>query len=262
MANRYKILHSGMTVVSSSTQIDYTNIQNKPTTIATASYVATSSWAINAVTSSYASTASYTPTASYVGIKILNESMSNFNYQSLLNYLSPIHYKNSDLEFEVNTYEKLVTTTTNPYQGGVYSPTQNRIYFVPGAQANQTNWHYIDCNTGLVVAYAHGATAVASAYVGGVYSPVQNRIYLVPAAQANQTNWHYIDCATGTVTAYTSGVTAVASGYLGGVYSPTQNRIYLVPFGQSQEANWHSIQEYSAAEISPALMSSALFNKY
>lgn len=41
-------------VVSSSSQIDFNGVQNKPTSIDTASYVATASWALNAVTASYA----------------------------------------------------------------------------------------------------------------------------------------------------------------------------------------------------------------
>lgn len=61
---------------------------------------------------------------------------------------------------------------------------------------------------------------------------------------------------------YAHGITAVASGYIGGVYSPTQNRIYLVPYAQSNQTNWHFLQEFSQAEISPSLMSGALFNKF
>jgi hypothetical protein len=127
------------------------------------------------------------------------------------------------------------------FMGGVYSPTQNRIYFVPHEWSYQSTWAYIDCNTGNAVAYAHGAVVNFRAYLGGVYSPTQNRIYLVPWGQSNQTNWHYIDCATGSVVAYAHGVTAVVNAYQGGVYSPTQNRIYLVPWGQSNQTNWHYI---------------------
>ena len=188
--------------------------------------------------------------------------LDDFDYDELIKYLSPIHAKNLNVEFAAGTYAHGVTAVANAYIGGVYSPTQNRIYLVPFAQSNQTNWHYIDCATGTVVAYAHGVTAVVNAYQGGVYSPTQNRIYLVPFAQANQTNWHYIDCATGTVVAYAHGVTAVANAYFGGVYSPTQNRIYLVPLAQSNQTNWHYVQEFSQAEISPSLMASALFNKF
>jgi hypothetical protein len=113
---------------------------------------------------------------------------------------------------------------------------------VPFYQADESTWHYIDCATGNVVGYSHGATAVSDAYIGGVYSPTQNRIYLVPLDQASQSTWHYIDCATGNVVGYSHGVTAVSSAYYGGVYSPTQNRIYLVPGNQASQSTWHYIQ--------------------
>jgi len=171
------------------------------------------------------------------------------------------HYINC-ADGTVVAYAHGATAVANAYLGGVYSPIENRIYLVPYAQSNQTNWHYIDCSNGTVVAYAHGATAVANGYWGGVYSPAQNRIFLVPYAQSNQTNWHYINCATGTVVAYAHGVTAAANGYIGGIYSPAQNRIYLVPQAQSNQTTWHFISEFSAAEISPSLMASTLFNKF
>ena len=151
------------------------------------------------------------------------------------------------------------------YQGGVYSPTQNRIYLVPYSQSNVANWHYIDCSDGSVVAYAHGLggdTPVIAGYIGGVYSPAQNRIYLVPRNQSDVANWHYIDCSDGSVVAYAHGVTAGIGAYFGGVYSPTQNRIYLVPGNQADETKWHYIQEYSTAEISPSIAASPLFNKF
>jgi hypothetical protein len=133
---------------------------------------------------------------------------------------------------------------------------------MPFGQADETNWHYIDCSDGSVNAYAHGVTAVNGAYYGGVYSPTQNRIYLVPYGQADETNWHYIDCSDGSVNAYAHGVTAVDGAYVGGVYSPTQNRIYLVPLAQADETNWHYIQEFSTAEIPPSIAANALFNKF
>lgn len=144
----------------------------------------------------------------------------------------------------VVTYVHTLTTVpvSQAYRGGVYSPTQNRIYFVPYAQANQTSWHYVNCASGQIVEYAHGVTAVANGYRGGVYSPTQDRIYLIPYNQANQTNWHYIDCSTGNVVAYAhgTGITQTAA-YSGGVYSPTENRIYLVPYGRGTQTTWHYI---------------------
>lgn len=123
---------------------------------------------------------------------IFSTRMNDFSFSKLSRYFLPIHKKNENLEFRVSAYAHGVTAVSGGYEGGVYSPTQNRIYLVPYAQSNQTNWHYINCTTGAVVAYAHGATAVVSGYTCGTYSPTQNRIYLVPLLQANQTNWHYI----------------------------------------------------------------------
>jgi len=74
----------------------------------------------------------------------------------------------------------------------VYSPTQNRIYFVPALQSSETNWHYIDCDTGNVVEYSNNVTAVSQAYSSGTYSSTENRIYFVPFQQAPQSVWHYI----------------------------------------------------------------------
>ena len=67
------------------------------------------------------------------------------------------------------------------YSGGVFSPLQNRIYFVPLGQADEAgkNWHFLDCSSGNVVTYIHTLTPlpVQGAYSGGAFSPVQNRIY-------------------------------------------------------------------------------------
>jgi hypothetical protein len=169
---------------------------------------------------------------------------------------------NRNRAWSVVAYAHGATAVTGAYAGGVYSPTQNRIYLVPRDQASQTNWHYIDCATGNVVAYAHGITAVAGAYIGGAYSPIQNRIYFVPFAQANQTNWHYLDCATGSVVAYAHGATAVANAYIGGVYSPTQNRIYFVPFAQANQTNWHYLDCATGSVVAYAHGATTVANAY
>jgi hypothetical protein len=153
------------------------------------------------------------------------------------------------------------------YNSGVYSPTQNRIYLVPHIQAPESLWHYIDCNTDLVVEYAHNLSTapVSNAYHGGVYSPTQNRIYLVPFLQAPESLWHYIDCNTDLVVEYAHNLSTapISNAYNGGVYSPTQNRIYLSPSGQSNAAgkNWHYIEDYSGEPVSKSLMAGAIFNK-
>ena len=116
---------------------------------------------------------------------------------ALLRYLRPKHLEASRCGFSAGTYTHGATAENNAYSGGVYSPTQNRIYFVPAAQADVADWHYVDCATGEVVAYTHGATAENYAYSGGVYSPTQNRIYFVPSAQADVAEWHYIQDFSG-----------------------------------------------------------------
>ena len=155
------------------------------------------------------------------------------------------HYVNCNTGTIVSYAPITTTGVANAYLGGVYSPTQNRIYFVPFNQSIVSTWHYVDCNTGAIVEYIHGASTVTGAYQGGAYSPTQNRIYFVPFNQSSETNWHYIDCNTGAVVAYTHpGVTAVLNAYFGGVYSPTQNRIYFVPHanGGANPANlWQYI---------------------
>ena len=83
------------------------------------------------------------------------------------------------------------------YWGGVYSPTQNRIYLVAFGRTTPSTWHYINCNTEppTVIAYTTGTTLTGS-YLGGVYCPFQNRIYFAPHAQAISTTWHYLQPLT------------------------------------------------------------------
>lgn len=167
--------------------------------------------------------------------------MTGYGETKLSNYILQKSYPNLEAEILAVEYTHGATAVADAYQGGVYSPTQNRIYMVPRAQGDQTNWHYIDCSDSSIVAYAHGVTAVSDAYSGGVYSPTQNRIYFVPQAQGNQTNWHYVDCSDGSVVAYAHGVTAVADAYDGAAYSPTEDRIYFCPASQNSQTNWHYI---------------------
>ena len=176
---------------------------------------------------------------------------TDYSQEAVNTYLAGMHAENKNAGFGVCQYAHgLASAPVNfAYYGGVYSLTQNRIYFVPYSQANQPFWHYIDCSTGSVVEYAHGTSVVANAYSGGVYSPTQNRIYMIPTAQANSTPWHYIDCSTGAVVPYTHGATAVANAYRGGVYSPFQNRIYMIPRAQALQATWHYINCSTGAVV-------------
>jgi len=164
-----------------------------------------------------------------------------YDRAELLKYLKPIHYKNADVDFGVNSYTHGATAIRYGYVGGVYSQTQNRIYFCPYAQTSEANWHYYNCLTGEIVAYAHGyGTDITNrAYHGGVYDPINNRLILVPYGIADETEWHYIDLSTGSVVEYTHGATAVDQAYVGGVYDPINERIIFVPYTQSAENDWH-----------------------
>jgi uncharacterized protein (DUF2147 family) len=129
------------------------------------------------------------------------------------------------------------------YRGGVYSPANNRIYFVPRAQVSQEIWHYIDCETGNVVEYLHGfGSSLTGGYSGGAYSPMNNRIYFAPNSIASEASWHYLDCESGNVVEYTHTFQLPNhAAYAGAVYSPANNRIYFVPYQQAGESDFHYI---------------------
>ena len=194
--------------------------------------------------------------------------MSNYSQEKLNEYIQQIRTSASNVISDVvvaYTHGFGTALPNNAYLGGVYSPTQNRIYMIPNGISDVADWHYIDCSNGNVVAYTHGfGTALpSSVYFSGVYSPTQNRIYMIPYGISNQANWHYIDCDNGNVVAYTHGfgTTLSFTAYLGGVYSPTQNRIYMIPNSISDVADWHYIQTFSDITPSKKLMANGMFNK-
>ena len=115
---------------------------------------------------------------------------------TLVNYFKNLSISNSGLEVFVQSYSNTSGSLSAGYIGGVYSPTQNRIYLVPYGQATSTTWHYIDCNIGSLVGYTAPSLG-SGAYFGGIYSPTQDRVYFAPFLQGNQSTWNHIDCATG-----------------------------------------------------------------
>lgn len=154
---------------------------------------------------------------------------------------------------------QVIAAAAAGYVGGVYSPTQNRIYFIPYGVSDEAQWHYINCATGAVAAYTHGATVVASGYLGGAYMPTLNRIYMAPASQTAEDNWHYIDCEDGSVVAYDKGIPSDVASCQGACYSPCENRVYFGPFS---DAMWVYVQDYSDKSASRNLMAGHLFNKF
>ena len=182
-------------------------------------------------------------------VKIPSYNQSNYSRQGVTNYIQSLMNQGSYLS-SANSYTHGATVSNSGYGGSVYSPTQNRIYLVPSAQSGSANWHYIDCNTGTVVAYPKVvATVTSDAYLGGAYSPTQNRIYFAPSNQADPANakWHYIDCNTGLVGEYDKPTNAIQYSYYGAVYSPIQNRIYFVP--DASNSTWHYIDCNTGAVV-------------
>lgn len=158
------------------------------------------------------------------------------------------------------------TGVTSGYYGGCYSITQNRIFFAPYAQSNQTKWHYIDCFTGNVNAYFSGITVVSNAFLGCVYFPTQDRIYFIPFATSNGSSWYYLECNVGGVITGTnivsySSIPTITTAYAGGCYSSTQNRLYFVPFGSTTDWIYLSDLESNVSYVDNDLMAGALFNK-
>ena len=162
----------------------------------------------------------------------------NYSQQAVTNYLSRIHAENRNIGFGVCQYTHGQGTSLpyTAYVGGCYSPTQNRIYLAPFAQGNpsKTQWHYIDCTSGQLVAYTHGVTTVSYAYLGGVYHAALDRIYFNPYHQDDQTYWHYVDCKDGTVHSYVGDPTPYGMQYAnwGGSYLPSLSRVYFSTYAQ------------------------------
>jgi hypothetical protein len=160
------------------------------------------------------------------------------------------------------------TTKRDSYDGGVFDPVRNRIYFTPYAQSNFDDWHYIDCNNGAIGKITKPTVVGANAYRGGgSYSPTQQRIYFPPYVQGNENIWHYIDCVTATTVAFDSPNVAnpgsvVNTAYWGSVYSPTQNRIYLVPFSQFNQPTWHYIDCNDGTVVGYAAPSAEMVGNY
>jgi hypothetical protein len=130
---------------------------------------------------------------------------------------------------------------TYAYFNAVYSPTQKRIYFMPASQSIQPLWHYIDCSTSDVIAYAHGQ--VISGNWDGVYNPILNRIHLFP--YQSESVWFDLDCETGLISPVHHGRDlsefVASSSYWGSVYNARNHRIYLMPRNQTHQPLWHFI---------------------
>lgn len=166
----------------------------------------------------------------------------------------------------INFFSKnAITFQVGAYHGGVYSPLEKKIYLVPYGQASQAQWHYIDCRTGSIVAYTHGATVVANAYSGGVYDELRNRIFFIPSNQISQSSWHYINCNTGLIVSYAHGGSTTGMTYSSGCISPKNNRLYFscrnsTDFTKFQYLNLNSLALVDFSSPSAELIAGAYSN--
>jgi hypothetical protein len=169
-----------------------------------------------------------------------NTKLEEFNKYYFINYFSKLSSSNINSDTFLCSYNN--NSNAYEYDSAVFDPVKNRIYMIPyGNQCTENNWHYIDCYTGSIISYIHGANVVNNGYLGGCYDPIKRRIYLIPEGQSNQSQWHYIDCNTGNVVEYINTSNAVENAYCGGCYDPINKRIYLIPEAQGIENNWHYI---------------------
>lgn len=133
---------------------------------------------------------------------------------------------------------------TTGYSGGVYSPTQHRIYLVPSNQVTKSQYHYINCTTGEFTAYNHGLSKSPPMMGCGAFSPTENRIYMFPNSGNQDTYWMYIDCTDGTVHEFPHLLTIPSTWFFtGAIFSPVHNRIYLTAYTSLQSSNkvWYFI---------------------
>ena len=154
------------------------------------------------------------------------------NLRDIQDTLAPLHAQNRYSGFGVCQSAWPVLPQYS-YAGGIYSPTQNRVYLVPYYNATASSWHYVDCNSGTVVSYAHGQGGLSNAaYIGGTYHPALDRIYFAPLYQFQPSypNGHYIDCRTGLVGTYANPYYPPSAAYWGAAYLPTLGRLYFIPF--------------------------------
>lgn len=137
------------------------------------------------------------------------------------------------------------------YIGGAYCPINQRGYYIPFAQSDQTSWQYMQDSSNIAdvveASYNPGTVLSAFSYAGGVYEPTNNRIYMAPYNAAPDVNWHYLNCATQLIAPYNPTVTnttiAPASNrYAGSIYNSDNGLLYFVPFSPTSSGIYYAFQ--------------------
>ena len=176
-----------------------------------------------------------------------DSSLVGYAADELSNYINTIANGNQNSSCSLNPYRNGYTVRTQAYKGAIYSPNQNRVYFIPSQIIQDTKWHCVELGDGSIIEYSHGLTPLLNAggMEGAVYCPLKDRIYLCPMSTYYTTYYYYLDCKTNTWVETAHGLTSMNVGtsiYVGGCYSPTEQRIYFAPaYSFSTASKWHYI---------------------
>jgi hypothetical protein len=179
--------------------------------------------------------------------------LEGFDRKELADYITKYSAINKYGPSTVGSYT--LAGTTFAYAGAVYSPVEQRAYFIPRNTSNETSWSYID-STGAIATYTHGfgIGIVSSAYSGGAYHAGLNRIYLSPNAIRSETHWHYIDCDPSVsdankLVSYAHNIIIPVSETSGAV--STGNRVFFITTGNT--LMWTYIDETGVVDQFGAL---------
>ena len=180
-------------------------------------------------------------------------------------YLAPYGQANQDKWHYIDTVNNTISSYDNTaianrpipyaYIRGAFDSFNNRIYFAPYYQSNQTKWHYVDTTTNAVVAFDNivANKPVQYAYNDCCFDSFHKRIYLSPGYQSNQDYWHYIDTNANpnTVIAFISYSRYLFSpyppaaksvlAYNGCAYDSLHKYVFLAPYNQTTQEVWHYI---------------------
>ena len=187
----------------------------------------------------------------------------DYNYAELVRYLNRMTATFDDIDFSygVDPIELALLGEVSICKS-VYSPTQNRIYYIPTFTALATptnvtepqvepleylvnsNWFYLDCYTGKLHNYDAGFILAdcTNTYSRGqltgynisdaVYCPHNDRIYVIPGTMVSGNTQHYIDCTVDSdiIKEFTLTLPSGMFNYIAissATYDPLGKKIYI-----------------------------------
>ena len=173
---------------------------------------------------------------------VKNNNWTDITYNSTDNILVAVASSGTGDRVMINT--SIGTTVPGTYWGAVNC--NDRIFFGPNRSATDSNWIFIDCETGLPDIYSNTTSytskTVESEYIKGiVFISSQERIYMVPH---DGKDVYYIDCSSSPTMTLVDNLYSsefVQGAYTNGVYHPDLNRVYFLPDQQINEQYLHYI---------------------